>query len=484
MRALLLALFAMATMAASGTAAPATRRLAIRVDAPPWDPARAVGRATIVLERCRGGCLVTYGDRDDARTTTSSVPQGPGLEFRVGEFVNGEGQRGGAADVEWAAVLQCVREVYSPYAVDVTDVRPTSGDYHLAILAGSPADVGYPRDVLGVAPLSNECDVLENAVSFSFASVHGTDRRVTNLCWTVAQESAHAYGLDHVFEQVDGTSACNDPMTYRVDCGGQKFFRAVAARCGTTRAVDCQCGATQRSHDALLARLGPGALITPAPTITLDEPPPGSPGASDGPLPPTVTVTAGSPRGIDRVELLLNGYPWASARGVPFGPDGQPTAAYTLTAPPGLPPGVFDLVVRAHEDLPERFTDTAMITRVNGAPCASDAVCLANQRCTAGRCAWAPPTGELGDACEYPQFCASDECHADTCTQACDPSGPNGAAGLPACPADFSCGTGGALAGFCVPASGGCCSAAAGPGAALPGLVAVLFALRRRRRMR
>ena len=43
---------------------------------------------------------------------------------------------------------------------------------------------------------------------------------MNNICWTAAQETAHALGLDHEYVFADGTSACSDPM---------KFFAPVSA---------------------------------------------------------------------------------------------------------------------------------------------------------------------------------------------------------------------------------------------------------------
>ena len=71
-------------------------------------------------------------------------------------------------------------------------------------------------------------------MSFTFAqsaadvfAQEDNNNRVWGVCWIIAQESAHAYGLpDHEYEFVDyNESTCSDPMTYRPDCGGQKFFR-------------------------------------------------------------------------------------------------------------------------------------------------------------------------------------------------------------------------------------------------------------------
>ena len=42
-------------------------------------------------------------------------------------------------------------------------------------------------------------------------------------------------------------------MTYRNDCGGEKFFRNEIANCGETANRTCKCGGTQNSHAKILA---------------------------------------------------------------------------------------------------------------------------------------------------------------------------------------------------------------------------------------
>ena len=53
-------------------------------------------------------------------------------------------------------------------------------------------------------------------------------------------------------------------MTYRVDCGGEKFFRDRDAQCGEDAVRDCTCKGTQNSHAKLLTKFGPGTLTTDA----------------------------------------------------------------------------------------------------------------------------------------------------------------------------------------------------------------------------
>ena len=408
---------------------------------------------TIYLERCRGGCTVTQG-ANDARSNSSSIPAK--ATSTIAEYKNGMGQTGAAADDEWNALVKCIREVYSPFNVTITDTKPTNVSYHMAIIAGTPADIGLGPDILGVAPLASDCSPQNNVISFSFANAHAQTEftsRVNNLCWTAAQESAHAFGLDHQYEFLsDKRSSCNDPMTYRVDCGGQKFFRNASASCGEFQSRPCRCGATQNSHLKLLTVFDAGQSIIPAPTVSITLPK-----ATDTALGTTVAANAGSKRGVSKVEVLFNGFKWAEAKGAAFGQLGQPDpSTYGIQVPANLPNGVVDVKVRAYDDL-GKFTDSAVVTVTKGAPCTSADTCAKGQKCEAGRCFWDPPSGQLGDECSYAQFCVSGICRGTAeqqiCTQDCIPEIAD------ACPEGFSCVPTEPGKGICFfPEDGGCCS--------------------------
>jgi MYXO-CTERM domain-containing protein len=447
------------------------------VDTPVAPTPAAFGASNIIyLERCAGGCAVRYAPDNDARTNTSSIPK---VQLAmIGEFVNGLQQKGALADAEWGQVVQCVREVYSPYGVVVTDVRP-GGSYHMAIIAGQPTDIGLDPDVLGVAPLASDCRAIDNVISFTFANHHPPSDRVLNICWTAAQESAHAFGLDHEYAFSGNRSACTDPMTYRTDCGGEKFFRNEPASCGEYATRACKCGGVQNSHQKMLSVFGAGTPITGAPAVTMTSP------VAGGSLGRTVAAQAGSKRGVVRVEAWFNGFSWAQVDGAAFGAAGQPNPApYTLVVPTALPDGVIDVSTVAYDDL-GAIASSATVTLTKGAPCTTAATCAAGQKCQAGKCLWDPPVGELGDSCTYAQFCKSLSCQGATGHQICSQDCAVGV--VDACPAGFSCSaTGGSGAGTCQAADGGgCCSAGSrGPasGLAAAGLAALVVVLVRRRR--
>jgi hypothetical protein len=149
---------------------------------------------------------------------------------------------------------------------------------------------------------------------------------------------------------------------------------------------------------------------------------------------------------------------WATAKGARFGQDGQPETTYAIPLPATVPDGVMDLVVKAYDDINVEG-ESAAVTVTKGAPCASAATCATGQKCDAGKCFWDPPTGVLGDKCEYNEFCVSGMCQ-DTndggyCVQSCVTNSAD------ACPATFTCQQTTDAAGVCLPedtGGGGCCS--------------------------
>jgi hypothetical protein len=441
---------------------------------PPQEHATAVG--TLFLNRCAGGCRVVKSGLNDARTRASTIPVGAESEYFITEFAWG--------DDTWNEIVTCMKEVYSPYKIDVTDQQPVPGiPYNESIIAGRPSEIGR-SGIGGIAPITGDCGAYNYTINYTFANNYGPNDRVFSLCAVAAQESGHSFGLDHTYAFADGTSGCRDPMTYRGDCGGQKFFRNETATCGEGAPRPCSCGANQNSHLKLLNVIGAGTPITRPPTVTVTAP------LAGAQIPPNTQVlaTAGAQRGIKTVELWINGYLWKTARGAAFGANGQPESTYGMGIPPEVPDGVLDLVVKAKDDI-DVTTTAPTVTVTKGAPCTSADTCAAGQQCDQGRCFWEPAVGEIGDTCTFPQYCLSAVCTgtADTsiCTQACIPGVGD------SCPESFECIEGsGPNAGICWPKGkkdDGICSASGSSGTTQLGLigVALVFGLsitRRRRR--
>jgi MYXO-CTERM domain-containing protein len=434
------------------TAGAEPRRVAV---ATPPEAFQSVGGTPsyLYLNRCAGGCTITGAATNDAAAHWTTIAT-PGA-YTVGEFANAAGDVGTAADADWAGIVKCMQEVYSPFNIVVSDAVPPAGTlFNEAIIAGKPQNIGLGVDILGIAPFSNDCKSQANVISFSFANHHLAENRVVNICWTAAQESAHAFGLDHEYEFSDGNSACSDPMTYRNDCGGQKFFRNKRASCGEMAKRACKCNSTQNSHQQLLEIFGAGTVLTPAPEASIVYP------ANSAVVTPAFVthVSASSQRGVAKVELYLNDSRWMVQPGAKFGLNGQPVSTYTFYTPANVPDGIIDIQAKAYDDLGIGIA-TIPITVTKGAPCANNDACADNQTCDAGRCKYPAPVGELGDSCEYGQFCKSWTCLGGDgdkfCTQDCLTDEPT------SCPAEFEClaqsDTG--TAGVCWPLDrGGCCS--------------------------
>lgn len=452
----------------------------------------------LYLNRCSGGCNVTGGTINDARQHISTyIAPGPHV---VTEYQNNAKQIGSAADAEWNAIVQCVKEIYSPFNIVVTDTPPAagSGNYTEAIVGGVSEDVGLmssgANGVGGVAPAHTSCSPNDNAMSYTFAnnsyyfySASLAQYRIWEICSIVGQESAHHYGLDHSYEFFDGTSGCNDPMTYRVDCGGQKFFRNKAAKCGESSVRECSCGGLQNTHAKILGVFGAGTSLIPPPTVQITSPANGGT-ATNGQV---VSFMAGSKRGVEKSELWLNGYNWATVKGAGFGAGGQPNpSTYSVLFPSGVPDSVIDIQIISYDDL-ELATTSATVRVTKGAACTSDMQCsmtAPGQKCDGeGRCYWEPPAGALGDACTYNQYCLSNSCVETTDGKFCSEECVVGATDT--CPMDYECVQNGAV-GACIPAGANpdCCSVGRGRGSvwthAGVSLVVLVLVVRRRRRRR
>lgn len=453
-------------IATTASAAP-HRAPPVIVEAPAVSAAASAVPKVLYLDRCANNCAV-LATANDATTNNSTIPMGKSA-YTLTAFAFG--------DSEWAAVVKCVKEVFSPYDVAIVDTKPADGTlYNKTFVAGLPSEIGQAADVLGIAPLAQNCAVLSNNVAFTFANQHTPTDRVNNICWTVAQESAHMYGLDHEFQFTDGASACNDPMTYRNDCGGQKFFRDRAAKCGEFAERDCKCSrTTQNSDSILLGIFDVGTPITTPPVVSIIIPV-----ASGMTVPNGFAVQAkgGAQRGIERMELVLNGHTWSSVPGTGFGGAGQPTITYALQFPAKVPDGVIDIQVRGVDDIGVA-TLSSTVTVTKGAPCADASTCATGQKCEAGKCFWDAPTAAVGASCAFNEACVTNTCVSGSCEQPCDPASTSF---RDACPASETCGASGGV-NVCQAVGGGCCSSSQDGGVqSLLGMFGLAMLLGRRRR--
>jgi hypothetical protein len=383
----------------------------------------------IFVNRCPGNCIITPGN-DDARLDTSSIPDSTSTitEFALGDEV-------------YDQVIECLRDVYSPYDVEIVTEDPGEGTFHHeAILAGEPQELGRAANVGGIAP--SNCEPLNNVITFSFANALGSD--VETLCWTVAQESAHAFGLpNHVYD-------CLDPMTYLEGPCGRKYFRNRSIQCGEFAPGDCRCGGSaQNSHRELVATFGEGTPPAP-PEVTLLYPEADDVVADNF----DIFFTAIDPRLVHHVDVYLNGVRYLTVDGHAF----ENRADDYAVEAPDHPDGYIDIEIRAYNEINEE-AGVARTTVLKGEPCDSADDCFEFMDCSAGHCAYPAPAGELGDECAYDEYCLDGPCIEGGGERRCSQECPVGVSD--SCPGGYEC----LSPGFCWPSdSGGCCTVAGGQG--------------------
>lgn len=411
-----------------------------------WEaPNPAAVSNVIYLNNCKpNGCALKPG-YDNATTNTSSIPE---QNSTIAAFTG--------SDATWNAVVNCVKQTYADFDVQVVTTRPTSGSYHMAIVAGTPAQVQYSSGVMGVSPFS--CGYINNAISFTFANQAAND--VAELCWTVAQETAHSWGLDHKYDN-------RDPMTYLYGGPTYKRFQNEAGSCGENSARSCQCnysgtGSTKMNSFALITQtFGPGTPDVSAPTVEITYPPEGAkvmPGF-------VVKANISDDRSITKAELRLDGQLIKTLD----------SEAWNFPTGSNLSQGAHKIELTAYDRAGNTTKKTVNVAY--GTVCTSDDMCTGEgELCLDGHCvAGSGVPGGLGSTCTSNTECLSGQCASDAdgnsyCVEGCDPA----ASG---CPGGFTCLETAPSAGVCWPSSGdggGCNTTGSGNGG---NLLLLAFAL-------
>lgn len=435
-------------------AAPASAQLAPRpqpvtVDVPVFTPPSEVASSRLIyMHRCpQVGCIVRPG-AEDSRSDTSSIPDG---QVTLAGFKQTE--------EVWQAVMKCMRETYAPFNIGVTDVDPGNVPHYENMVGGRATELRSDlAGAGGVAPFT--CAEIPNAISFTF-DVYGPD--AASLCWTAAQETAHAFGLEHEYNAAD-------PMTYLNGGPSQKRFQATDSPCGEFTMTSCRCTSnpTQNSYKHILDMFGPGAPT--APTVAIKSPADGKkvqPGF-------VVRVNATDDVAIDRVELWVDGANSGAS---------SKTAPYVIKAPNIYDQGPHTIEIKAFDVQGTPASDSIAIDM--GPPCTASNGCSGTDACVMGVCLPGPEQpGGLGSFCQAHAECLSNQCLADnTGTMACVENCDMATAG--ACPEDFSCIAAGDHGVCWQTGDGGCCSVGtnpAGPALLGFGVLALVFRPRRRRR--
>jgi hypothetical protein len=421
----------------------------------------------LYLNRCAGGCSITQSGSDNSSQNQSTTGYGTVPAFQWG-------------DAKWNEVVACVREIFGPFNVTVTDVNPGATEHMEAIVGGTHANMTCPCQggqdccapgVLGIAPMRIDCGVIDRSMSYTFANdsyFSGGGGNVNQICSTIGQEVAHTLGLDHEL-------LASDPMTY-LPYSGRRHFGGngptpQAGQCGENQPRTCRCGgSTQNSYNDLLAIFGSSAPTPPVVDITS---PMNGAGVQDG-FSVTATITEDA---LVIAELLVDGTVVDMTSAPP----------YTFTGPMPLAEGSHTVVVRARDAGGQMGQD--QITVVKGAGCDDNADCqgpgMEGYVCMGMACVPGSGTpGGLGSPCMDSAMCMSGVCSSDGensyCTSPCNLEAND-------CPGGFYCASAGAAGGVCWPGDGegGICAAGGKPADALPIAVGIGFAMfvgRRRRR--
>jgi hypothetical protein len=300
---------------------------------------------TVYLNFSNGSETLTFAAEDDAVTNRSSTGAAapypafswPGIN--TGLLTQAELVR---------RVVRRVHEIFLPYNVLVTTTRPAAGPYVMVMIGGHPRDIGVSLTVAGLAFMDCRNEVPSDVV-FAFPEMlRGSEH---GLVVTIAQEAAHAFGLEHTTNRAD--------IMYPTVAAEQASFPDEQ-----NPILDGICGnSVQNSHTRLLSIVGPWLgddkpiddgtrADRQPPTLTWLEPGPDQP----VPQPFTVRVQAEDEGGIDHVLLAAEG-----DRGTLY----RPPFSWSLA---GFPAGPLTVTVIAYDASGNTTQQSATFTLAGQAP--------------------------------------------------------------------------------------------------------------------
>lgn len=213
-------------------------------DASSPDASVCTGTPNKVIYMSRGGGEYFTGVADDSTTNVSAL-----LDRDV--MI----EPPALTDVQWRALLDCVRGLYAPFAVELTDSDPGVSAHREVVFVGNWAAVRLGTNWAGATyPWGcgltiEDADGAPNGVVMMNPALAGDD--VSLLCNWTAAVAAYSFGLDMA-------NYCPDVTSNGSNCG-EKSFVDMEVTCGD--GIDRPCrrcaGDPQNSYQYLLGLIGP-----------------------------------------------------------------------------------------------------------------------------------------------------------------------------------------------------------------------------------
>jgi uncharacterized protein (TIGR03382 family) len=397
---------------------------------------------TLYVNSCLpNGCAVTRG-QDSSITNTSSIAS---QNTTMSAWSYGPDA--------WATVMDCVKENFAPFDIDVTDVDPGTASHFEVMVGGTSFELSPSiMNAGGIAPRISCNAQYNNNLAFVFAA---QTSHLGYLCNAIVHEAGHIYGLSHSLD-------ARDPMTY-MQLSEPKAWTNAEQQCGTDAGErqSCRCFQSTNLQNSFrylkdVFGLKPGLAES---SLVISTPKEG------------MYVRPGFPVTATYTSPLLT----LSAHMAIDGGTQQPAAngVFAWNAPATIGAGDHSVTVAA-TDYADRMATQTINVKVMASCTASDS-CGSGFSCLGGFCLPGRDVeGGLGATCVGNNDCSTASCASDGtnsyCTAQCDPGN--------SCPSGFECLAG---ANQCWPVAEGGCSAGGSP-SWLVALGFLLVPLRRRRR--
>ena len=165
------------------------------------------------------------------------------------------------------ATLQSVRADWAAYDLAITDVRPTTGEYTMAMVGPT----NFTDGSLGLALLDCDDAWTRNNIVYAFHQIDD-GYSAAGTATTIGQEVAHSFGLEHVDDPAD--------IMHPYNAGGDPAFldecielvpASFGILCESQHERHCDAG-SQNAHRELLERFGSSGPDTTAPSVRIMDP--------------------------------------------------------------------------------------------------------------------------------------------------------------------------------------------------------------------